>query len=449
MGRRRVGKTFLIRKAYENHFDFQVTGMANVDLIQQLANFNTALKKYFPSTEGEIAADSWFNAFEQLAQALEKKDDGKKYIFLDEMPWMDTPRSKFISALEHFWNSWASARDDIILIVCGSAAGWMVNTLINNTGGVHNRVTHRIKLNPFTLKECEDFLVDKGGLFERYQIVQLYMAMGGIPFYLNKVDVGMSASQNINKLFFDPVGLLHNEFNNLYKSLFNNAENHIIESLSKKSKGLTRQELIKESKIPLGTGGSITRILNQLEESGFIRKYISYGKKERNSLYQLADCYSLFYLKWIKNSSILDEDMWINELDSPAQKAWAGYAFEQVCLAHIRQIKHALGISGVQTVTSSWVGTGPEKGAQIDLVIDRRDQVINICEMKFSIHDFTINKKYASELRDKISVFKQKTKTNKAIYITFITTFGVNKNEYYGSLVQNDLTMDILFADPA
>jgi uncharacterized protein len=445
-GRRRVGKTFLIRQAFQNQFNFFLTGIANVNLSQQLANFHIAVTKYNTGNAELAPADNWFNAFQQLAGILEANKQAQKIVFLDELPWLDTAQSNFIPALEHFWNSWASARKDIVLIVCGSAASWMINKLINNKGGLHNRITHRIKLEPFTLNECEAFFKNKKAVFDRYQLVQLYMTLGGIPFYLDQVDISRSAAQNINKLCFTPDGILRTEFDNLYRSLFTNAEKHIsvIEALSKKAKGLTREELLKAAKLP--SGGSTTRILKELEESSFINKYISYGKKEKNSLYQLCDFYSLFYLKFIKKAGILDENIWINGLDSPDQRAWSGYAFEQVCLAHLREIKNALGISGVQTKTSSWKKTGPGPGAQIDLVIDRRDQVINICEMKFSINNFTIDKKYATELRNKIGVFRDETGTRKSIYLTMITTFGLNKNSYSTSLIQNSLTMDVLFA---
>ena len=443
-GRRRVGKTFLIRNAFSNDFDFSVTGLFKVSLSQQLINFHAALLKYSPHGEGIEPAKDWFTAFQQLANLLEKGQAGKKVIFLDELPWFDTPQSGFISALEHFWNSWASARTDIVLIVCGSAAGWMISKLINNKGGLHNRVTNRIRLEPFTLKECSEFLQFRRANFDRYQIIQLYMVMGGIPYYLEQVDFSQSAAQNIDRLCFQKDGILRTEFDNLYRSLFENAEKHtaIVEALSKKTKGLTRVELINEAKLP--SGGSLTRILSELEESGFIRKYTAYGNKERNSLYQLIDFYSLFFLRFIRKSSILDDNNWINSLDSPAQRAWSGYSFEQICLAHVRQIKQALGISGVQTTTSAWVSNS-QPGAQIDLLIDRRDHVINVCEMKFSLNAFTIDKKYAEELRNKIGTFKSEVKTKKSIYLTMITTFGLTKNQYSTSLVQNDLTMDVLF----
>jgi len=443
-GRRRVGKTFLVRNVFSNQFNFSVTGMSKVSLAQQLSNFHLALQKYDPSAKEKEPAKDWITAFQQLSNLLEFGKSGKKLIFFDELPWFDTAQSGFISALEHFWNSWASARTDIILIVCGSAAGWMISRLINNKGGLHNRVTHRIRLDPFSLKECEEFLKKKKANFDRYQVIQLYMVMGGIPFYLEQIDIAQSAAQNIDKLCFGKEGILRTEFDNLYASLFDNAEKHvsIIEALSKKTKGLTRAELMKGAKLP--SGGSVTRILNELEESGFIRKYVAYGKKERNSLYQLTDFYSLFYLKFIKKSSILDENNWINSLDSPEQRAWSGYAFEQISLTHIKEIKQALGISGVQTNTSSWISTG-RPGAQIDLIIDRRDHVINVCEMKFSLNSFTIDKKYAEELRNKIGIFKDESKTRKSVFLTMITTFGLNKNQYSMSLVQNELTMDVLF----
>lgn len=445
-GRRRVGKTFLIRHAYNNQFAFTLTGAANTSMAHQLANFHTALLKVSKKTVEPTPAASWPMAFQQLIAVLETDKAPKKIVFLDELPWLDTAQSGFIPALEHFWNAWASARQDILLIVCGSAAAWMIGHLINATGGLHNRVTHRIRLQPFTLHECELFFQSRKMVYDRYQILLLYMVMGGIPFYLDQVEESLSAAQNINRLCFEKDGALRSEFDNLYRSLFNKAEKHVavIETLCKKAKGLTRSEIIQGAK--LADAGSTTRILNELEESDFIRRYAPYGNKEKNSLYQLTDCYSLFYLKWIKKSSNLDENTWINQLDSPAYRAWSGYAFEQACLSHIRQIKQALGITGVQTVTSSWISRNPKQGAQIDLVIDRRDQVINICEMKFSIDDFTIDKKYAAALKNKIKIFREETATKKAIFLTMITTFGIAKNTY-SHLVQNDLVMDMLFGE--
>jgi AAA+ ATPase superfamily predicted ATPase len=443
-GRRRVGKTFLIREAFGNEFAFYLTGVANINLHQQLSNFQRAFKKYLPDGS-TTSPDSWFAAFEHLEKLLSKTKNQKKIIFLDELPWLDTPQSGFIPALEHFWNSFASGRKDIILIVCGSAASWMINTLIHNKGGLHNRVTYRIRLEPFSLFECESFFLQRSGIFSKYQLIQLYMVMGGIPFYLDHVDVGMSAVQNINKLCFQPNGLLTEEFNDLYSSLFNKAEKHlsIIVALSKKAKGLTRKEIMAIAKLP--NAGSTTRILRELEESGFIRKYLSFGKKEKSSLYQLCDFYSLFYLKFIRGNQIINENDWINGPGTPQQRTWSGYAFEQVCLSHITQIKQALGISGIQTNSSSWISPEMENKKQIDLVIDRKDDVINLCEMKFYIKPFTIEKNYHAELKDKIETFRTVTRTSKSLFLTMITTFGVERNEYSNSIVQNSLKMDDLF----
>jgi hypothetical protein len=273
----------------------------------------------------------------------------------------------------------------------------------------------------------------------------LYMVMGGIPFYMDHVDVGMSAAQNINRLCFQRDGILSEEFDDLYTSLFNKAEKHlsVIEALSKKTKGLKRADIISVAKLP--NAGSTSRILTELEESGFIRKYLSFGKKEKSALYQLSDFYSLFYIKFIRGNQRLNENIWINGLDTSEQRAWSGYAFEQVCLAHLSQIKAALGISGVQTQSSSWVNTGKGNKRQIDLVIDRKDDTINLCEMKFSIKPYLIDKKYHGELQDKIEVFRTSTKTSKSIFLTMITTFGITRNEYSNNLVQNSLVMDDLF----
>ena len=406
-------------------------------------NFNMAVGEQYPRYAHEDS-DTWMEAFQQIRRIVERSKQKKKIIFIDELPWFDTPHSGFIPALEHFWNSWASGRNDILLIVCGSAASWMINKLINNKGGLHNRVTQKIKIEPFTLHECQAFMRYKKVNLDAYQLVQLYMVLGGIPFYWDAVEKGLSAPQNINKLCFKSNGLLTGEFNNLYKSLFSKAERHqaIVYALAKKNKGLTREEISIESKI--SNGGGLTRLLEELEESGFIKKYIPFGKESRNSLYQLCDFFSLFWLKFMRAQKSFDKNHWIKLIDSPKHRAWSGYSFEQVCLAHVPQIKKALGIGGIETSVSSWKSTNVPNGAQIDLVIDRRDGIINIFEMKFSISPFVIHKKYDAELRNKTGVFKAETGTQKSIMLCTLTTFGLQNNAYSGH-VENDLRMDILF----
>jgi len=445
-GRRRVGKTFLIRTVFDQKFTFQLTGIGNATLKQQLTNFHLSILKQFPAVSFPPAT-SWIDAFQQLIICLEKSNDSKKVVFFDELPWFDTAGSGFIQALEHFWNSWASARIDILLITCGSAASWMINKLINNRGGLHNRLTCRMKLLPFTLCECEEFLNSKKTVLDRYQLIQLYMVFGGIPFYWDEVQPGLSAAQNIENICFAENGLLRNEFNNLYASLFSKSERHvaIVKIMAQKSMGLTREEIITGS--GLANAGSATRLLEELETSGFIRKYVPFGRKMRNSLYQLTDFYSLFYLKFIENARLMEQNNWLSMIDSPQWRAWSGYAFEQACMHHVQQLKMALGISGVQTEFSSWRSSTSAKGAQIDLVIDRRDQVINLCEMKFSINPFVIDKSYAADLQNKIGTFRSETGTRKSVFLTLVTTFGLQQNSYSTALVQNDLSMDILFKD--
>ncbi len=443
-GRRRVGKTYLIRSTLNQQFTFQMTGIANVGLKQQLTNFHIAIKQYDETVHKP--AENWLEAFQQLINYISKsKNTHKKVIFIDELPWFDTPGSGFVPALEHFWNNWASARNDIFLVTCGSAASWMLNKLINNKGGLHNRVTHRIKLNPFTLGECEELLQSKNMVLDRYQILQLYMVLGGIPFYWDEVQSGLSAMQNIENICFSENGLLRDEFNNLFASLFKKSEKHelIIKALAQKSVGLNREDIITKTKLP--NAGSTTRLLDELEISGFIRKYVPFGRKKRNSIYQLTDQYSLFYMTFISGAKLMEQNNWQLMIDNPTWRAWSGYAFEQVCLYHISQIKKALGISGVLSEVSSWRGGSNENKVQIDLVIDRRDQVINLCEMKFSISPFLIDKNYAINLQNKIGTFKNETMTKKSVFLTMVTTFGLKQNSYATGFIQNDLTMDVLF----
>lgn len=446
-GRRRVGKTFLVRSVFEGRFAFQTTGIASVSTDQQLVNFHASLVRAFPQHEDKPIAPDWFTAFQHLISGLESlPGTDKKIVFFDELPWFDTTNSMFIQALEHFWNSWASARADILLVVCGSAASWMINELINNTGGLYNRVTHQIELAPFTLAECEAFFQAKSPGFDRYHLLQLYMVFGGIPFYLDAIDPQKSATQNIDALCFKPRGAFRQEFERLFASLFKKSEKHVavVEALAKKAKGMERSELLKVSGLP--NGGNTSLVLRELEESHFIRRANIFGKQKNNALYQLSDFFSLFYLRFMKERTGFDEGFWMKGTDSPEIRAWSGYAFEQVCISHLRQINNALGISGIQTQAGAWTGSDGESKAQIDLLIDRRDQVINLCEMKFSIDMFSITKPYAASLRNKISVFKNATKTNKAVWLTFVSTFGIAPNEYAQSLVHQSLDMNALFS---
>ena len=441
-GRRRVGKTYLVRETFNNQFSFHLTGIAKVGMKRQLVQFYAELQRYNVNNIHWNPPEDWFEAFRQLIELTESLEtEDKKVIFLDELPWLDTHGSNFLSGLEHFWNSWASARKDILLIVCGSAASWMVKNLLNNKGGLHNRVTARIKLEPFNLAETEQFLESIGVVYDSYQLILLYMVFGGIPFYLEQMIPEKSAIQNIDSLCFERNAPFRGEYENLYASLFKKSERHIaiVEALASKNKGLNREEIAKISGI--SAGGGLTRILKELEESSFIRRYRAFGKKKKDHLFQLIDFYSLFYLNFIQYSDSDDEFFWVNAIESPTFRSWSGYAFEMVCLHHIKQIKNALGISGVQTSVSTW--HTPE--AQIDLLIDRKDHVINICEMKFSINPFSINKTYAENLRNKLGVFREQSQTNKALFLTMITTYGVEPNKYSG-MVQNDLNMDILCA---
>ncbi len=443
-GRRRVGKTFLIKEIFGGNYSFHLTGLSKSNTRGQLINFHATLTRFLPEQEAMEVPTSWFAAFQLLISYLEKQAIGRKVIFIDELPWLDTPKSEFITALEHFWNSWAFHRDDILLIVCGSATSWMISELINHHGGLHNRVTARMHLKPFNLAETETFLQTKGGAYDRYQIVQLYMAMGGVPFYLENIEVEESIAQNIDRMFFHEDGMLRGEFPNLYRSLFKKHERHvgIIQKLAERSKGMSRSELLDATGLP--NGGTFTNILEELEQCGFIKKYIPFGKKKRDSLYQLTDPYSLFYLKFVANRKAFGTGIWLTQIDSPKWRAWSGYAFEHICFYHIEQIKKQLGIQGIYTEISAWRSKESKDGAQIDLIIDRRDRVINICEIKFSESPYVINKSYAENLRHKLATFRQEAGTSKALFLTFMTTFGLKQNKH-ASLVQNSLEMEALF----
>lgn len=453
-GRRRVGKTFLIQRVIGNDFAFYVAGMNQVSIRIQLKNFMQGIQKKCPDVP---TAKTWLEAFIALESYLESLPDGRKIVFIDEMPWMDTPRSNFISGLEHFWNSWASWRDDIKLIVCGSATSWILNNLIKNRGGLHNRVTHKIPLKPFTLKECQEYFAARQFRLSTKQIAECYMVLGGVPFYLSKFNKGEGVAQNIDRLLFDENGELHDEFKSLYSSLYKNATNHIkiVTALAAKGKGLTRQELIEKTK--LSNNGKFSLMLEELESCGFIRSYEPFFSettrrrrisseeiKNPDTLYQLVDPFTLFYFQVMRKADIQDANYWSNNQNSHVYSTWSGLSFEMLCLNHVEQIKVALGISGITTHVCSWFGKGDSRSAQIDMIIDRADKTINICEMKFHSKSYAMSAKDEDDIDRKVMSFIEATQTDKNIIVTMITAKGLERNEHSES-VQKELTLDQLF----
>ena len=444
-GRRRVGKTFLVESFFENSFAFEFTGAFDQLKAVQLRNFADEMR--FQTGREINMPQNWSDAFSELRLYLDTlPKEEKKVVFFDEMPWMDTHKSGFLPAFEWFWNSWGSKQKNLVFVVCGSATSWMKKNIADNKGGLFNRQTCRIYLEPFTLEETEKFLIAKDINWSRMEIAECYMIMGGMPYYLNLLDSEKTLGQNIDNLFFRKKAELWDEFTHLYHTLFANGEKYIevSEVLSRKKSGLTRTELAECTTIT--SSNTLTKILDDLVASGFVRVYSFYGHKKRDALYQLCDYYSLFYFKFIKDNYGKDESFWSRSYDNPSVRAWYGLTFEQLCKDHMAQIKKALGISGVISEESSWYvkGNAEKNGAQIDLLIDRRDRAINICELKFSINEFEIDKTYDMNLRNKIEAFRQSTDCKKTLILTMITTYGVKTNKYSG-LVNSSIVLDDLF----
>lgn len=447
-GRRRVGKTYLVRTFLQNSILFEFTGIHEANKKTQLENFSHALQLATKNPIPLAIPTNWLKAFLMLDAYIDTLPaDKAAVIFFDEFPWIDTHKSGFLQAFDHWWNAYATKRSHLKVIICGSAASWMIDKIINNRGGLHNRVTQRIRLLPFTLAETQQYLRSKNVILDQYSQLQLYMAMGGIPQYLKNIKPGESAAQTIDRLCFAKDGFLKTEFDNLYRSLFAHSENHerVIRALAAKAKGLTRKEIIAECGFT--SGGTTSNILEELEESGFITPYIPFQKNANESIYKLSDEYSLFYLKFIEHAKDAGFGAWLRQYGTPAYTIWSGFSFESVCQKHLLQIKRKLGIEGVLTQTSTWRHKPHkgEPGAQIDLLLDRQDRCINICEIKFSSDEFTINKNYAAELDTKVNVFRAETATKKTLFPTMITTYGTRKNEYYLGRIQAEVLMEDLF----
>jgi uncharacterized protein len=450
-GRRRVGKTYLIRSIYEQNLLFEYSGVNKINVGMQLENFNATLQSVFKKNLlAPIAVpENWMQAFRLLRELIEANpSDEKRVVFFDEFPWMDNNKSFFLAAFDHFWNSWASKQKKLVVIICGSAASWMIKNIVRNKGGLHNRITHHIRLEPFTLYEAKLFLKNKYINLSDYDILQLFMVTGGIPYYLRNIQPGESTEQIIDKLCFSKDGNLRKEFKDLYPALFKKSERHIavIRALSNKLSGLTRTEIIEICKYK--TGGTLTKILEELEESNFITLYTPFDKTSKEAIYKLTDEYSLFYLKFIENSKETGTGTWQKKSKEQSWISWRGFAFENICLKHTLQIKKALGISGVYSEQSAWRYTpknSEETGVQIDLLVDRQDNCINLFELKFYRTEWEMNKKDSMDLENKRAIFIEKTGTKKTVFISLLTSFGVKRNEYYLQTVQNQFKMDVLF----
>lgn len=429
------------------HFCLRITGIQDADPLIQINNFVQKIAEYskFPIV---TPPNNWQEVFQLLKAYLETLPKNRKQvIFIDELPWIATKRSGFIQLLAHLWNDYLSKEKHFILVICGSATSWIANKIVNDKGGFHNRLDHAIKLKPFTLKETKEFLEQKKIQLTNQAIAELYMVMGGIPYYLEKIQKGHSVNQIIAELCFDENGILNNEYDNLYKALFENSENHeaIVAALAKATHGLTRKQIIEKSKVQ--KGGPYTRAMNDLIVSGFVEEIIPFGREKRGAVYRLLDEYSIFYHKFIVKNKKKGKRIWTSLYNSQSYKIWTGYAFENLCLRHISEIKTALGISGVYTEHYSFTEKSEKtskNGYQIDLIIDRKDDSINLCECKFYNTEFTINKEYASKLRNRKQAFTETTKTKKTVFNTLITGYGAVKNEYYLEQIDAELTVSDL-----
>ena len=430
-----------------------MTGIFEGLLADQLANFTARLSVH--SGKQQLMPKNWFAAFAMLQEYLEGLDaDRQLVVFIDELPWLDTPNSRFIKALELFWNSWGSTCGRLKFIVCGSATTWMLGKLLGDKGGLHNRVTHRMYLRSFTLAETEEYLKANGFVYGRQQIIDTYMIVGGVPFYLSMLRSSLGVEQNVDELFFAEDAPLRDEYNFLFRSLFKDAKKYtrVVELLAKHGKGLTKPEIVKALKVT--DNGTFSEVLDNLVCCDFLRRYSAFGKKERDMMYQLVDPYTLFYIRFVKNDNHSDHHRWTNMMLQGSQNAWKGYAFEQLCLRHIDQIKNGLGISGVLSDVCSWycpmqkksAESEGHKGGQIDLLIDRVDGIINLCEMKYGNRPFVITAAYGKDMDDRRELFREKTKTQKALHITLVSPYGVARNANAG-YIQSQVTADDLFRD--
>lgn len=448
-GRRRVGKTYLVRETFNNNFAFYHTGLSPLELEgdnllhAQLEAFTNSLRRYGKNVRRQ--PKTWIAAFELLIELInEKSKDERQLIFIDEMPWMDTPKSGFITAFEHFWNGWASGQHQVMLVVCGSAASWIMDNMINSSGGLYDRVDTEISLAPFTLCETEQMLELKGVELSRYDIMEVYMAVGGIPYYLNQLKPGLSASEQIDNLFFAKNAKLGNEYERLFNSTFANPDQieSVIRYLSGRHGGYSRGEISEKIKLQ---GKALTKLLNSMEASNFIEKYQPFGNTSRQMKYRLKDHFCWFWLCQVGGYS-RSEHYWRDHCDSSATRAWRGVAFEELCISHILQLKEGLGIADVSTEASAWIvpATEEHRGGQIDLILSRKDNMVHMCEMKCYADEYQVDKDEDLKLRHRLTLVREHVKKTASVQPTLVTTYGLRQGKYSG-IFKRTVILDDLF----
>ena len=424
-GRRRVGKTFLIRRVYAERIVFEISGLLGGKKKEQLQNFTLTLRQQFPDYTVTLPVTDWLTAFYELGNALDQfAPPGKQVLFFDELPWLASPKSGFLRAFANFWNTYVERRS-LVVVICGSAASWMIRRVVQNRGGLHNRITRLLPLAPFTLAETAAFCTSRGVGLSTYQLLQVYMTLGGVAAYLEQLRPGQSAVQNIQRICFSATGFLRGEFNRLFSDY--QAHLRVIRVLAERRAGLSRAAISKAAGIQ--SGGQLTRLLEELSASGFVGLYAPFEKRRKDQLYRLTDAFSLFYLTFIEKRSGPETTSFTQLSELPGWSAWSGYAFENVWLNHPNEIKQALGITGVSSRWGSFVGrAGPGKqGVQIDLLIDRRDQTINLCEAKFSPETLTASPTLTNELNRKQLAFRQHTGTKKYLSTVLLTVYGIDR----------------------
>jgi uncharacterized protein len=460
-GRRRIGKTYLIREFFKQKdvLFFNATGAKEGTLLEQLTHFTEQLSKIFYGNAELKVGKSWDETFNKLTKALETgvHKNQKIVLFFDELPWMATKNSRLLSALDYYWNQHWSNNSNIKLIICGSSSSWIIRKIIKNKGGLHNRITERMVLEPFNLRDTQQFLEQSGVKLNREQILLIYMAMGGVPYYLSKVKRGLSAAQVIESLAFTKQAFLLEEFEHLFPALFDDGEIYmeIVKQIGRYREGIGQRKLLEKLGKTLLGGGGIKK-LRELEEAGFIESFKPLLHRKKGIYYRLLDEYLIFYLQWINpirdtlQNQSLEPGNWQSIQNTPAWYSWSGYAFEAICYKHLTQIRQKLRIAP-NAIAGSWRFSprkNPEKyGAQIDLLFDRKDQAMTICEIKYSIAPYILTKEDVAALNRKVEVFRSRTRIKKQIFLVMVAVAGIKNNYYADDILSGIVTLDDLFED--
>jgi AAA+ ATPase superfamily predicted ATPase len=435
-GRRRVGKSELIRHVTQGKNVLSFEGLEGQPKHKQIKNFLFQLSAQSNIREKNIS--DWPDALILLRTLTQ---DGQWIIILDEFQWMANYQNELVSVIKMIWEKYLSQNPDLTLILCGSIASFMKSKVLKSSA-LYGRTDYELNLHELNLSEISEFFPGKGS----DEVIDTAMLVGGIPKYLELISEYPSLYDALEPLAFSQDGFFKTEYDRLFASHFGKKPifMKIIQTLATNPYGLTTGKLAKEMQV--ASGGTLCHQLDDLESAGFLHSIIPFDKPEGSKLrkYILMDAYVRFYHSIIRGSmkeTTPPNTQFHAIMSSPRYAAWAGMAFEFLCMRHHKEISRILGFHGIPYTAGPFFQrkTLDTPGVQIDLLFERSDKILVLCEMKYLLA--SVPGDIIDQVNRKVSALQEKY-PGRTILKVLLTKTGstetVAKKGYFFRIIRAD-----------